>query len=275
MSSANCPVCGEFSGKEKAVRNSLPVFSCRICRADFTPLPDSDVIESKDTFIHGIQVGYDQQVEIARKILPERLREYENILGRKVSSVLEIGCATGAYSIPFRELGVEYVGFEIEEEMARSAKIRTGQDIRAGNFMDARLDGEFDVIFLSQVLEHVPNPLPFLQKCRELVPNGLIHIDVPNHDSLTSIIRKISHPTDYGFIQPYYHLIAYTKDTFHFMADRVGLEARVLAGFANDHRLWGQLNLNPPLVSRLIYRISETLGRGSLLTGIFVPKATN
>lgn len=273
MSSANCPVCGEFNAQEKTERNSLPIFSCRVCRADFAPLPDSDVIESKDTFIHGIQTGYEHQVEIARKVLPGRLRGYENILCRKVSRVLEIGCATGAYSIPFRELGIEYVGFEIDEAMALSAKARTGQDIRAGNFMDAQLVGEFDVIFLSQVLEHVPSPLPFLVKCRELVPNGLIHIDVPNHDSLTSIIRKISHPTDYGFIQPHYHLIAYRKETFRFMADRVGLEPRVLAGFANDHHLWGQLNINPPVVSRLIYRVSEALGRGSLLTGIFVPKA--
>ena len=66
------------------------------------------------------------------------------------------------------------------------------------------------------MLEHVGNPLKFMnQIIKILKPGGILHLEIPNHYSLSSSIRKISPilSYDYGFIQPPMHMRAYSSYT--------------------------------------------------------------
>ena len=60
-----------------------------------------------------------------------------------------------------------------------------GLDIITGNFLEADLPNRyFDVISLWDVLEHLPDPLPVLQKISKIIrPGGLLVLNLPNPES--------------------------------------------------------------------------------------------
>ena len=101
--------------------------------------------------------------------------------------ILDVGCASGTFlgailAHGWHGEGVEpsAVQFELAKE-ALGAKCRLQQC----SLQEAKLEGKFDVVSLWDVLEHVADPVGFLQHCGQLlVPGGLIVLNVPDLDSL-------------------------------------------------------------------------------------------
>ena len=123
-------------------------------------------------------------------------------------------------------------------------------------------------MFASQVFEHVLEPDIFLKKVKDLAPGGLLHFDVPNHQSLIALARKFVSKTEYGFIQPPYHMIAYTPDVLRQRLVKNGFDDVQTWQLPNDDKTWGQLTNNSGLLNWTSYRVSQLLQRGSLLTAL-------
>jgi SAM-dependent methyltransferase len=257
-----CPGCGLVA--QFLTRRQVNIYSCPACGLAFGEATD-DVVATPAWYFHDSSGEFSTQAEVARRRVPLRKRYYERILGRPVKRVLEIGCGHAAWAGAWQELGCDYVGVEYEPEVAAEARALTGAEIVGGNFTRVDIQGVFDVIFLSQVLEHVGNPIEFLGKARSL--GALIHVDVPNHASVMSLLRMIAHPREYGFIQPPHHLLAYTPKSLRKLFVHCGFRPVEIKPFRNNHKIFGQL-AKPGVLSRLIYAISDVMGRGSLLVGV-------
>ena len=99
--------------------------------------------------------------------------------------VLDIGCGTGDFLASAVRAGFEAEGLEPAEEAAGLAReqgltVHT-QSLEA--FCDGRgADAElFDAVVLLNVLEHVPQPVETINRCRTLLrEGGIIWIRVPN-----------------------------------------------------------------------------------------------
>ncbi len=263
-----CHACDSSNIIQRLKRANMFVFECKDCTLQFSESNEDDVIATDRDFYHNIDIGYDVQIELARKILPQRIAAYERLLGRPLKSIIEVGCATGAYARAYDELGIAYTGVEFEREIAQKARERTQMNIIHANFMDLSFTQNFDVFFCSQVLEHVPNPADFLARAASICGDGLIHVDVPNHNGLTSQIRKLIHPTEYGFIQPPHHMIAYNPKALAKLYARCGLKTIQCAALPNDDAIWGQLIVSPSGANKIIYRIANLLNAGSLLSAL-------
>ena len=108
------------------------------------------------------------ELEVVRRFLPPRAR------------ILEIGAGTGRQGMELRKLGYDVAMIEIESSDYSSNRLceitnYNGRDIPFG-------DADFDVVFSSNVLEHVPE-LGYLhgEIKRVLKPDGYaIHV-VPTH----------------------------------------------------------------------------------------------
>jgi 2-polyprenyl-3-methyl-5-hydroxy-6-metoxy-1,4-benzoquinol methylase len=130
--------------------------------------------------------------------------------------VLEIGCGEGGNLIPFIELNCEVVGIDLSKRKIEIAKQQISQKyananvkLIENNIYDVSHDevGTFDVIFLRDVIEHIPNQKRFMEHLKVFMkPNGVIFFGFPpwtmpfgGHQQIcqSKLLSKL----------PYYHLL--------------------------------------------------------------------
>lgn len=98
--------------------------------------------------------------------------------------LLDIGCNEGRGLGFYSQNGFQPEGLEINERAAGEAR-RQGFMVHTVPLERFYPSGLFDVIVLSNVLEHAPNPLSMLKNVHRLLKaNGQVWISCPNADSL-------------------------------------------------------------------------------------------
>jgi SAM-dependent methyltransferase len=101
--------------------------------------------------------------------------------------MLEIGCSYGAMLDAFRRDGWDVEGIELDSRAAAVARSLYSLRIHEGPLEDVRsaLRGDYDVITLYHVLEHVDDQISFVRDLASLCrPGGLVVIKTPNAQSL-------------------------------------------------------------------------------------------
>jgi SAM-dependent methyltransferase len=114
--------------------------------------------------------------------------------------LLDVGAHAGRFLRMAQAGGWEAEGLELNPRTAAFAKEATGVPVHMVNVHDFDSDGRrFHAVTLTDVLEHVPDPLAILGRVRELLgPDGWIAVKVPNAPSqrLKETVR--------GTVQPRY-----------------------------------------------------------------------
>ncbi len=154
----------------------------------------------------------------------------ERFTGRKGGRLLEVGCAGGWLLRAARESGWKVSGVEISPEAAEFARSEHGLDVFCGELAEIRFaPGSFDVIYMADVLEHIPDPVGFVRELRRVLAEGG-HVVVCGPMALNSLARRLG-LLAYGLfgrtrsiaIAPY-HLFEYTPETLRLLFNKGGLE---------------------------------------------------
>jgi SAM-dependent methyltransferase len=141
----------------------------------------------------------DLQGEWLRYGATEKVNSIETLIGRHGISpvtLLELGCGTGAVitECQRRKLGSEWTAIDYSSEaigylQSRAPDIRcVVADITDPGFT---LEGSYDVVVLSHVLEHLEQPLKFLQSLISRIQFRYLIAEVPLEDLLGARIRNI------------------------------------------------------------------------------------
>lgn len=228
---STCPVCRKFSSKVhifiKFGENDLPILSCG-CGALFYPgakAPDYEIAESRSSFFLRI----DQAESIDASVMPLFASPDLDSF-----SVIDIGCGLGFASSYVRFLGRECLAFDPGSAARLSTeilKIPISQDY--ATVFNTRTKNP-KLVFASEVLEHVDDPLSFLQSLKEITgESGYVMITTPNAEFVT---RDNSKNTILSILAPGQHL---------FLLDEKSLSKIMLsAGFSwvktwtNEERLF-------------------------------------
>jgi SAM-dependent methyltransferase len=101
---------------------------------------------------------------------------------------LEVGPGQGVDLYCLRELGWDPHGLEVDPLAAETARATSGCEARVGTLTSTDYaDGSFDLVYMSHVFEHLPDPAPSLRRCRELLrPGGRLVLLSPSPQALTA-----------------------------------------------------------------------------------------
>ena len=137
--------------------------------------------------------------------------------------MLDFGFGAGQLVMRLRDMGWNVAGVEFDHKVLTMARENLGVDVRSSvlSFPENR----FDVITLSHVIEHVPDPVSTLQQCASrLKPGGRLVIATPNTNGLGhKHFRKDWRPLD-----PPRHLILFSPQSLAQCAKRAGLEVETV-----------------------------------------------
>lgn len=158
--------------------------------------------------------------------------------------VLDFGCGDAGYLSELHALGVNVSGVEIADHLVASARSR-GLDVHKVNSLERVPfpDREFDIVYLIQVFEHLPDPEGTLvELARVLKPGGELYLAVPNAKSIwRSVFGKnwVS-----GWFAPF-HLVQYDRDGLTRLGLRNGFT--FVESWSSTPESWFRLNLKAVL----------------------------
>jgi 2-polyprenyl-3-methyl-5-hydroxy-6-metoxy-1,4-benzoquinol methylase len=108
-------------------------------------------------------------------------------LGERVRSgrtLLDVGAHAGRFLRIAREHGWHGEGLELNPKTAAYAAHASGAPVHQGNIHSFQPQRCYDAVTLTDVLEHVPEPMTVLRRVRDLVcADGWIAVKVPNGDA--------------------------------------------------------------------------------------------
>jgi len=146
---------------------------------------------------------------------------------KKSDRVLDIGCGYGAVTFSMAKAGALVTGIDMDETNLRHARKRYKHEnlkFLLGDIRKDLPDGKFDVIVMSNVLEHIENRVGLLKTLEDKFQPKLWLIRVPmiNRDWLGPLkkelgMRYYSDPT---------HCTEYTIESFQAEMANAGLEVR-------------------------------------------------
>jgi len=118
--------------------------------------------------------------------------------------VLEVGCATGQLLRHFKDEGWRAVGVEPSRAFADYGSRVHDLPIVPALFEETELEPEFDLVIMSQVLEHVLDPEQVLTRAASLLtPTGRIYVSVPYYPA-----RLTARPARELFISVHLHIFS-------------------------------------------------------------------
>lgn len=154
-----------------------------------------------------------------------RLMNYHKFFVDNVSandSVLDIGCGNGALTYDVAKKAKKIVGIDVSEQNISFAKRKlSGKNIGyiCGDALTNLPNGKFDVILLSNVLEHIEKRVEFLSYLKEKAPKFLIRVPVLNRSWIDLYKKELG--LEYRLDKT--HFIEYTFEGFKEELDKAGL----------------------------------------------------
>ena len=171
---------------------------------------------------------HDMQEIWDRNIQPHIWNQYHNQLriylslasrAKRPLRVLDVGCAQATLALLLAEQGHRVVALDIRQQFLDYARSRHshGQiNFVTANVFEAKFDGEFDLVFANQIIEHLVHPGEFLLQLRSfLARDGRVVVTTPNWEYLMNTLPTF---TQLGDVAKYEHRQFTADADGHFFA---------------------------------------------------------
>ena len=198
-------------------------------------LTQQDILSQK---IDRAAIRYDQGIHPKHRLTGyhgffcDRIRQGER--------VLDIGCGCGSVAKSIFDKGALVTAIDMDLENISLARSRYGNTAIKFLHGDANKDlpqEKFDVVVLSNVLEHIKNRTDFIRKILDSAqPNRfLIRIPLINRDWSVALRKELELPyySDPG------HYVEYTSESFKKEMNEAGMEVRFM--IINWGEIWAEV----------------------------------
>ena len=190
----SCNLCRfkKFNFISNKVRdsNSFKIYQCASCsHIQIFPIPKYDqtrIFYDKDMMSKNIKFhSIKNMIEKKQKDTLQHI-SFTRKIAKKKSKILEIGSGYGLFLNEMTKLGYDITGIEISKTRRDFAeKYANTKVLNVDITQNSRLNSDYDLIVMFQVLQYISNPIKLLQKINRLLKkNGKLMFLVPNADDL-------------------------------------------------------------------------------------------
>lgn len=172
------------------------------------------------------------------------------------ATILDVAAAQGNFSLALAELGYNVTWNDLREELVDYVKLKHEQGtihFATGNIFALDLP-QFDLVLITEVIEHVAHPDQFLRRVAELTkPGGYVVMTTPNGEYFRNRLPKFSECTDPSMFDSIQfgpdaedHIFLLHLDEVHLLAQKAGLSIIETRLFTNSLTN-GHIKLEPLL----------------------------
>lgn len=233
-----CPICG--SSEKRFLTDTVrfgkkaDVYKCAECtlafidQASFKFPENFYEAEYHQTYLTHVEpAAFDPEAYYAKmmkstKIWADKFRGM--LKGDEV--VLDVGCSTGHFMDMVKDKTKKIYGSELNKKEIDFCVGKRGLDVSSETLTKRFKDGQFDYITMIYVLEHIAEPVQFLQTLKRLLkPGGALVILVPNE--MDALLNLYDIPEFRSFYYCIEHIFYYNSSTIKRLFERVGLISEV------------------------------------------------
>jgi SAM-dependent methyltransferase len=257
---STCPLCSSEAQHQNVVtkhvygdeENKHAFYQCETC--DVIYLYPQLSIEKEQQFYakefegfmssrSGFNAGWhgpEEHIKANTKQYERRWAYLKNHLS-KPGQVLELGCSSGFMLLPLLEMGFDCYGVEpsgVFSDFVRNKGVHIYENI-------TEIDIQFDIIMNFFVMEHIRQPIKFIQDSIKLLKDdGLLIIEIPNaNDPLATIYDINSFERFYWSIAHHWY---FTEKSVQYLLGRIpGIEFNIFRDQRYDlsnHLVWARDN---------------------------------
>ena len=219
---ANCDLCGKDDTELLYMKDDFRIVKCKNCGMVYVN-PRLREEELSKLYNRNVISPYDYYIETSdddKRTFEKRLNLIEKYTKR--GRLLDVGCATGTFSSVAKKRGWEVCGIDINEKSAKYCKEILGIDVQIGSFEAVETPKDFfDLVVMSDLLEHISSPTSALEKANGTMKvGGIIFIVTPKIDSVMARVSR----KRWLHLKPNEHLYYFSSKTIFKMLEKTGFK---------------------------------------------------
>jgi SAM-dependent methyltransferase len=179
-----CPVCGTSGPQFFTTQNGCDLYRCKSCRTIYM-FPFIDAGTAEDFYANSYEnatTGYFAKIDKKLRRSRARVRRLQRYV--RSGRFLDVGCNGGFVVEAAREAGFDAHGLDIDPVSIAYAKQHYPENSFFLGVVERYVDsnpGKFDLVYSSEVIEHVGNVRSFVHSIAELMaPGGYLYLTTPD-----------------------------------------------------------------------------------------------
>ncbi len=216
-----CPICKSDSYKHLFEKERFAIVKCKNCGFVLVnpQLSPDSLSKSYNNNEISPKDYYKSTIKEDKHTFNERLELIEKY--KKVGRLLDVGCNIGTLLGVANKRGWDCIGIDINRSTLETCRAK-GYNVVEGPLEENTFkNSKFDVVIMSDLIEHLPYPNDTLSIVRKVMaPGGLLFIATPDVDSL---FPRISGPKWIEY-KPKEHLWYFSRKTIRILLSQNGFK---------------------------------------------------
>ncbi len=264
-----CNLCGSENRLPFRPETGLGMVQCTDCGLVYiSPRPAAEELYTLygETYFRNDEssvVGYTDYLadeSNIRKTSQRRMKHIEKFI-QPPGRMLDVGCATGFFIVEAHNRGWKVEGLDVSAFAVQYTDERFGFKTYHGSLMEAELrQGDYDVVTMWDVIEHVPDPKTSIQIVADLLrPGGIFELSTPD---IASIPAKLTGKRWIGYKLADEHIYYFSVRTLSQMLNEAGfdvLHVRHIGKYVTLRLFLDRLGFYVPWLSKPLELLERTL----------------
>jgi len=234
----HCFICGSKKSRKECTSYTINYLRCLKCNHVYVDrrISDKDITKyySKNKNYSSTTYANKTDLKLREKIVLPKIQFVKKF--SKGKNWLDVGSADGSAVSAISKNDFHVQGIEISENSRKFAKKFRNIDLYPKSLAQFFKENKkkWNIISFFGVLEHLPEPMTALKISNKLLSkNGIIVIAVPNYDSISTDVLKLTQTPNRHLI-PYSHIMLFSKDSLEYSLTKSGFRPIALWCYGMD-----------------------------------------